>query len=83
MKLGNILLSQKNDINDIKIIDFNYSAHWLHYLFDEEIWYVFHQDIGQDMTWETFREKNENKARAYYAELKGKEARMLYKSTVV
>jgi len=35
------------------------------------------------MTWETFREKNENEARAYYAELKGKEARMLYKSTVV
>jgi serine/threonine protein kinase len=36
VKLGNIMLSQKNDFNDIKLIDFNYAAHWLHYLWGEK-----------------------------------------------
>jgi len=79
IKLGNILLSQKNDFNDIKMIDYNFAAHWVHYLFDEEKWYVLYQDMGQDkISWDTFGEKNEKEARARYAELEGKGAKMLY-----
>lgn len=36
ISLKNILLSQKNDLNEIKLIDFHYSVHWVHLLYNGE-----------------------------------------------
>ena len=48
---------------------------------DDKSWYVCFQDEGQDVTWKKF--KDEKEARAKYAELKEKKARMLYHTAVV
>lgn len=36
IRMENVMLQSHNDVNDIKLIDFNYSCHWTHYMFGQQ-----------------------------------------------